>query len=81
MRQTIQSLQDFGTRFMLAPNRKEVANWIREKYISLGINNTVIDSFQTHSVFICQILLSILLHGNIMLLQQLPVSIIPIKYT
>jgi hypothetical protein len=51
MRQTIQSLQDFGTRFMLAPNRKEVANWIRDKYLSLGINNTVIDSFQTHSVY------------------------------
>ena len=52
MKQTIQSLQDFGTRFMLAPNRKEVANWIRDKFISVGINNTVIDSFQTHTVYL-----------------------------
>jgi len=41
----IQSLQDFGTRFMLAPNRKAVADWIKNKFISIGYQNTIIDSF------------------------------------
>ncbi len=51
IKQTIQGLQDFGTRFMLAPNRKEVASWIQNKYLSYGITNTVIDSFQTHTIY------------------------------
>jgi len=40
----IQSLEDFETRFMIAPNRKEVANWISNKFISLGVENVRIDS-------------------------------------
>lgn len=40
----IQSLEDFETRFMIAPNRKEVANWIGNKFISLGVENVRIDS-------------------------------------
>ena len=31
MTATLQQLQDFGTRFMLADNRKEVAEWLLEK--------------------------------------------------
>ena len=42
---TMQYLQDFGTRFSLAPNRKEVASWIQNKFISMGYN-TVLDSFE-----------------------------------
>ena len=57
LRQTILDLQGFGTRYMLAPNRKDVALWIKDKFVSLGISNTVIDSFQTHTV--------ITLYGNI----------------
>lgn len=49
--QTMLDLQNFGTRFMLAPNRREVANWIQNKFLSLGINNTAIDSFQTHTIY------------------------------
>lgn len=45
IRHTIQQLQDMGTRNMTAPNRKQVAEWIRDRYIALGFENTVIDSF------------------------------------
>jgi len=41
----IQSLQDFGTRFCLAPNRRDIAVWIKNKFISFGYINTVLDSF------------------------------------
>jgi len=51
IKQTMLGLQDFGTRFMLAPNRKEVAIWIQDKFLSFGITNTVIDSFQTHTIY------------------------------
>ncbi|MBN2174259.1 MAG: M20/M25/M40 family metallo-hydrolase [Bacteroidales bacterium] len=33
----IQSLQDMQTRFMISPNRLAVAQWIREKFISFGM--------------------------------------------
>lgn len=42
----IQSLENFGTRFMLAANHRQVACWIRDKFISLGYPNAVLDSFQ-----------------------------------
>jgi len=42
----IQRLQNFGTRFMLAPNRREVAEWIRLKFASFGYENAHLDSFQ-----------------------------------
>ena len=45
IKSTIQSLQNFGTRFMLAPNRRDIAVWLKNKYISIGYENTVIDSF------------------------------------
>jgi hypothetical protein len=45
----IQSLQDFGTRFMIAPNRKEVATWIMNKFISFGITEARLDSFPCYT--------------------------------
>jgi len=45
IRSTIQQLQNFGTRYMLAPNRKDVALYLQNKFISLGYTNTVLDSF------------------------------------
>jgi len=42
----MQALEDFGTRFCLADNRKHVAEWIRDKFISLGYTNAHLDSFQ-----------------------------------
>jgi hypothetical protein len=45
IRSDIQTLQDFGTRYALAPNRKAVALWIKEKYLSFGITDVILDSF------------------------------------
>lgn len=45
IRNYIQSLQDFGTRFLLAPNRKDVALWIKAQFESFGIIEVVLDSF------------------------------------
>ena len=42
-------LENFGTRFMLAPNRKNLAIWFKNRFINLGYTNTVIDSFQTET--------------------------------
>lgn len=41
----ILSLQNFGTRFCIAPNRREVAEWIKNKFIQVGINDVRLDSF------------------------------------
>lgn len=45
VRNIIQALQNFGTRFMLSPNRRDIADWLKNKFISVGYPNTVIDSF------------------------------------
>jgi hypothetical protein len=42
----MQSLEDFGTRFCLANNRREVASWIKNKFISFGYEDSRLDSFQ-----------------------------------
>lgn len=41
----INHLQNFGTRYALAPNRKEVAIWIKTKFEQFGYSNTLLDSF------------------------------------
>ena len=46
----IQSMQDFGTRYMLASNRKEIAKWISSKFTSFGIEDVRIDSFISHTI-------------------------------
>jgi len=45
IKSTIKELQCFGTRYLLAPNRKQIAVWLQNKFISLGYPNTVLDSF------------------------------------
>lgn len=47
----MQSLEDFGTRYALAPNRFEVADWIKSKFIGFGFSDVVIDSFESHTRF------------------------------
>ncbi|MHC1708747.1 MAG: M20/M25/M40 family metallo-hydrolase [Bacteroidales bacterium] len=42
----LQSLENFGTRFLLAENRHEVANWIKDKFIALGYPDAYLDSFE-----------------------------------
>jgi hypothetical protein len=41
----IQSLQDFETRYWNAPNRDEVANWIKGEFERFGYTDVVLDSF------------------------------------
>ncbi len=49
MQSYVQNLQDMGTRFMISPNRKEVATWIMDKFISFGIEEVRLDSFPCYS--------------------------------
>jgi aminopeptidase YwaD len=39
------SLQNLGTRFALAENRKDVAIWIKQKFESFGYQDVILDSF------------------------------------
>jgi bacterial leucyl aminopeptidase len=47
----VQWLQNMGTRFMLADNRKKIALAIQNKFISFGYTNTRIDSFYNSATF------------------------------
>jgi len=46
VRYYIQSLQDFGTRFLLAATRDSVAEWIKNQFLRMGITDVQIDSFE-----------------------------------
>ncbi|MDZ7764295.1 MAG: M20/M25/M40 family metallo-hydrolase [Melioribacteraceae bacterium] len=45
----IQGLQDFGTRFLRHPNRKEVSLWIKNQFELMGYTDVVLDSFMVGS--------------------------------
>lgn len=45
VRSIIQSLQNFQTRFLRAPNRFDIANWIYTKFQSYGITDVKLDTF------------------------------------
>jgi hypothetical protein len=47
----IQSLQDFQTRFLLAPNRFSVADWIENRFYEIGITDVERDSFMCHTSY------------------------------
>jgi bacterial leucyl aminopeptidase len=47
----MQALQDMGTRFCLANNRREVAVWIRDKFIQLGYPDSQLDSFPLNRTY------------------------------
>ncbi len=47
----IQQLQNFGSRFMLAPNRFEVSEWLGNKFISMGFNDVEYDTFYAHTIW------------------------------
>ena len=53
LRATLRSLQNMGTRFLLADNRKEVADWLVQKFKSYGYSDTEvkIDSFFLHASY------------------------------
>lgn len=42
---SIRHLENFGTRFCLAPNRFEIANWIKGEFESMGFEQVELDSF------------------------------------
>lgn len=41
----IQNLEDFGSRFALLPNRRQVSEWIASQFTRFGYTNVAIDSF------------------------------------
>ncbi len=41
----IQNLEDFETRYYLAPNQNEVVDWIKGEFQRFGYTNVVLDSF------------------------------------
>lgn len=45
VRHIIQSLQNFQTRFLLANNRFQIADWLHDRFISLGFTDVERDSF------------------------------------
>jgi hypothetical protein len=51
VRYIIQSLQDFETRFLLAPTRDDVAVWIKDQFLRWGYTDVVIDSFEYNSTW------------------------------
>ncbi len=55
IRSYMQVLQDFGTRFCLAGNRRAVSMWIKNKFASFGISEVKLDSFQLNMTFMGQL--------------------------
>jgi len=55
IRSYMQSLQDFGSRFCLVENRKDVAMWIKNKFAGFGIAEVRLDSFQLNMTFMGQL--------------------------
>lgn len=45
----IQQLQNFGSRFMLAPNRFEVSEWVADKFFSMGFTDVEYDTFYAYT--------------------------------
>jgi hypothetical protein len=45
----IQHLQNFDSRLMLLPNRFEVSDWLKDKFISMGFNDVEFDTFYAHT--------------------------------
>lgn len=41
----MQALEDFGTRYFLDENRKEVVEWLSKKFVSYGYQSINVDSF------------------------------------
>ena len=47
----IQTLEDFGTRFCLAPNRDQVTSWIKQEFLRFGFTDVVLDSFNYNNTW------------------------------
>jgi hypothetical protein len=51
VRSVIQSLQNYGTRFLSNPNRRQIYKWIKNKFISYGYTDVTIDSFYCNTTW------------------------------
>ncbi len=60
----IEDLQALQTRYALAENRKAVAQWIQEKFISFGYNQVVLDSFNLSQYGVETVQYNVLCKGN-----------------
>ena len=49
MRQSIASLQNFGTRYTFESNRDTVARWVRERFLAAGLTDVVLDTLSSGS--------------------------------
>jgi len=49
IRATMEHMVNYGTRFMIRENRKEIANWILKKFQSYGYTDVKLDSFINYS--------------------------------
>jgi hypothetical protein len=49
MRQSIESLQNFGTRYTFDSNRDTVARWVRERFLAVGLTDVVLDTLSSGS--------------------------------
>ncbi len=41
----IRHLESYGSRFLMAPNRFEIANWLKSKFESFGLVDVKLDTF------------------------------------
>ncbi|MBU2554597.1 MAG: M20/M25/M40 family metallo-hydrolase [Bacteroidetes bacterium] len=46
---TIATLQDYGSRFMIADNRRGIADYLQGRFSNFGIDSVRIDSFECHT--------------------------------
>ncbi len=46
LRNSIQAMQNFGTRYWNNANRDSVARWVRAQYVAAGVTDVQLDSFQ-----------------------------------
>ncbi len=51
IREYIQAMQNFGTRYWNNANRDSVSKWVRAKYLETGIADVKLDSFQYSSTW------------------------------
>ena len=48
----VQSLQDFQTRFLLAPNRFSITDWIENRFHQIGVADVERDSFMCYTTYL-----------------------------
>ncbi|MBI5474424.1 MAG: M20/M25/M40 family metallo-hydrolase [Ignavibacteriae bacterium] len=51
IRNSIQAMQNFGTRYWNNANRDTVARWLRARYVQAGVGDARLDSFQYSSTW------------------------------